>query len=79
LLPAGAYLVWHVLEADLVTPTLLGRRFQMNPFVIFVTLMFFAWLWGFVGTLLAMPLLVTLNVLCSRVQAFSPLAELLSA
>jgi predicted PurR-regulated permease PerM len=79
LLPAGAYLLWHLLEADLVTPVLLGRRFQMNAFVIFVMLMFCALLWGFLGTLLAMPLLLTLNVLCSRVPAFSSMAEFLSA
>lgn len=79
LLPAGTYLVWHLLEADLITPILLGRRFQINPFVIFVSLMFCGWLWGLVGALLAMPLLVTLNVLCSRVQALSPFAEFLSA
>jgi predicted PurR-regulated permease PerM len=79
LLPAGAYLLWHLLEADLVTPFLLGRRFQMNAFVIFVMLMFCALLWGFLGTLLAMPLLVSLNVLCSRVPAFSSLAAFLSA
>jgi predicted PurR-regulated permease PerM len=79
LLPAGTYLVWHLLEADLITPLLLGRRFKMNAFVIFVMLMFFTWLWGILGTLLAMPILVMINVACSRVPAFAPLAVLLSA
>ena len=79
LLPAGVYLLWHVLEADLVTPLLLGRRFKMNAFVIFVMLMFCGWLWGVVGALLAMPLLVTLNVVCSRVPACSALGAFLSA
>ncbi len=79
LLPAGGYLLWHVLEADCVTPYLLGRRFKMNAFVIFVMLMFCGWLWGILGTLLAMPLLVTLRVVCSRVPACSALGELLSA
>jgi predicted PurR-regulated permease PerM len=78
LLPAGTYLVWHLLEADLITPLLLGRRFKMNAFVIFVMLMFFTWLWGILGTLLAMPILVMINVVCLRVPAFAPLAELLS-
>jgi predicted PurR-regulated permease PerM len=79
LLPAGLYLVCHVLEADLITPYLLGRRFKMNAFVIFVMLMFCTWLWGVLGTLLAMPMLVTLKVVCSRVPACSALGDFLSA
>jgi predicted PurR-regulated permease PerM len=79
LLPAGIYLLWHLLEADLVTPFFLGRRFKLNPVVIFVALMFCAWLWGIIGALLAMPLLVTLQVICSRLPALAALGELLAA
>lgn len=79
LLPAGAYLVWHLLEADLITPILLGKRFRMSAFVIFVMLMFCGWLWGVLGALLAMPVLVSINVICSRVPRLAPVAEFLSA
>jgi predicted PurR-regulated permease PerM len=79
LLPAGIYLCWHVLEADLVTPLLLGRRFRLNPVVIFVALMFFAWLWGILGGLLAMPILVTLKVICDRLPALQSVGDLLDA
>jgi predicted PurR-regulated permease PerM len=79
LLPAAIYLAWHVLEADCVTPFLLGRRFRLNPVVIFVALMFFAWLWGIVGGLLAMPILVTLKVICKDTPALSSLGDLLEA
>lgn len=79
LVPAAIYLVWHVFEADCVTPFLLGRRFRLNPVVIFVALMFFAWLWGIVGGLLAMPILVTLKVICKDTPALSSLGDLLDA
>jgi predicted PurR-regulated permease PerM len=79
LLPSGLYLVWHLLEADLATPFLLGRRFRMNAFVIFVMLMFCAWLWGFLGALLAMPLLVIIKVICGHVPSLAPLGEFLAA
>jgi predicted PurR-regulated permease PerM len=77
LLPAAIYLAWHVLEADCVTPFLLGRRFRLNPVVIFVALMFFVWLWGILGGLLAMPILVTLTVVCKDTPGLSSFGDLL--
>jgi predicted PurR-regulated permease PerM len=78
LLPAGAYLILHLIEADAITPFVLGRRFTLNPVIIFVALMFFVWLWGILGALLAMPLLVTLKVICERVPALATVGELLA-
>ena len=78
LLPAGAYLLLHLLEADLVTPFLLGRRYTLNPVVIFVSLLFFAWLWGVPGAVLAVPLLVTVKAVCDRIAILSQLGRLLS-
>jgi predicted PurR-regulated permease PerM len=78
LLPAGAYLLLHLLEADLITPFLLGRRCALNPVVIFVSLMFFVWLWGVPGALLAVPLLVTTKAVCDRIANLSSVGELLS-
>ena len=71
LLPAGAYLLLHLLEADLVTPFVLGRRYTLNPVVIFVSLMFFAWLWGVTGALLAVPLLVTAQAVATVIAVLS--------
>lgn len=78
LLPAGTYLALHLIEANLVTPFVLGRRFTMNPVVIFITLIFFIWLWGVMGAFLAVPLLVTLKVVCEHVRALSSLGEFFS-
>jgi len=78
LAPAGAYLVLHLIEANAVTPFVLGRRFTLNPVVIFVALIFCIWLWGVTGALLAVPLLVTLKVVCDRVSALATVGEFLS-
>jgi predicted PurR-regulated permease PerM len=77
LLPAAWYLLVHLLESNLVTPILLGRRFTMNPVVIFVSLMFWTWLWGVPGALLSVPILMSLNSVCERVPALAPLSEYL--
>lgn len=78
LLPPAWYLLLHLLEANLITPVLLGRRFTLNPVVIFVSLIFWMWLWGVPGALLSVPILVSIKVVCDRVPAMSPVSELLS-
>jgi len=77
-LPAAWYLLLHTLEANFITPVLLGRRFSLNPVVIFVSLIFWIWLWGVPGALLSVPILVSIKAVCDRVPAMSPVSELLS-
>jgi predicted PurR-regulated permease PerM len=79
LLPVSAYLAVHLLESYLVTPFALGQRFSLNRAVIFMMFIFCAWLWGVVGALLAMPILVSVKVICERVPSFHPAAEFISA
>lgn len=78
LLPPAWYLLLHLLEANLITPVLLGRRFTLNPVIIFVSLIFWMWLWGVPGALLSVPILVSIKVVCDRVPAMSPVSEMLS-
>jgi predicted PurR-regulated permease PerM len=78
LLPPTWYLLLHLLEANLLTPMLLGRRFTLNPVVIFVSLIFWTWLWGVPGALLSVPILASMKVICDRVPAMSSVSELLS-
>ena len=78
LLPPAWYLLLHALEANLVTPVVLGRRFTLNPVVIFVSLIFWTWLWGLPGALLSVPILVSAKVICDRVPSLSPVSELLA-
>jgi predicted PurR-regulated permease PerM len=78
LLPVTAYLGLHLVESYLVTPYALGQRFSLSPVIIFVAFIFFAWLWGVAGALLAMPLLVSLKVICERVPALQHFTRFLS-
>ncbi|HVY69473.1 MAG TPA: AI-2E family transporter, partial [Verrucomicrobiae bacterium] len=78
LLPACLYFAVHLVEANAITPFILGRRLTLNPVVIFVALIFCIWLWGITGALLAMPLLVTLKVVCDRIPALAMAGEVLS-
>jgi predicted PurR-regulated permease PerM len=78
LLPPGWYLLLHLFESNLVTPVLLGRRFTLNPVVIFVSLIFWTWLWGVPGALLSLPILVSIKVVSDHVPALSPVSEALS-
>jgi len=78
LLPALVYLGLHLVESNLVTPYILGRRFTINPVVIFITLIFFVWLWGMAGALLAVPFLTTAKALCERISELSSVDEFLS-
>ena len=78
-LPPAWYLLLHTLEANLLTPVLLGRRFTLNPVVLFVSLIFWTWLWGVPGALLSVPILVSIKVVCDRLPALSHVSEVLTS
>jgi predicted PurR-regulated permease PerM len=63
LIPAAAYLGLHTVEANVVTPGVLGARFTMNPVAILLALAYFGWIWGVAGALLSVPILLTLTAL----------------
>ena len=65
------------LEGFVLTPTLMGRAAQMNPVAIFVGLLFWSWLWGVWGTVLAVPMLMMLKVICDHVEDLQSFGELL--
>jgi predicted PurR-regulated permease PerM len=78
LLPAMVYLAIHATESNLVTPAILGRRLTLSPLVIFVSLMFWTWVWGIAGALLAVPLLMALKIISDHVKPLGPIGELIS-
>lgn len=60
-LPALSFAIIHLLEANLITPSLVGRRLTINPLLILLALSFWAWVWGTTGALLAVPLLIIMK------------------
>ncbi len=77
LLPPLCYLALHAIEANLLTPHLLGRRLPLNPLAIFVGFLFWLWIWGVPGAVLSVPILVTLKIICDRSERLAVFAEML--
>jgi len=73
----GVALGITTLEAYLLTPLLMSRVGEMNPVAIFVSLLFWGWLWGIWGLLLAVPITAAIKAVCERVEGWGAMAELL--
>ncbi|MGB3754594.1 MAG: AI-2E family transporter [Parerythrobacter sp.] len=67
LIPAAAYLGLHAVEANVVTPSILGARFTMNPVMILIAFSYFSWVWGVFGALLSVPILLMLTAFFDHV------------
>ena len=77
--PAGVYLLIHIMEGETITPMLLARRFTLNPLLVIVSLMYWDWLWGVMGALLAVPLLAVFKILCDNIEVLTPIGHVLGA
>jgi predicted PurR-regulated permease PerM len=71
----AVYMVVSFLEGNFVTPLVLGRRLTLNPVVIFVGLLFWFFLWGIPGALLAVPILAVFKIVCDHVDTLAPIGE----
>jgi predicted PurR-regulated permease PerM len=61
LLPPAAFVTFHIVEANLITPLIVGHRLTISPLAILISLSFWAWVWGTTGALLAVPLLIIMK------------------
>ena len=74
---AGVSLLITTLEGSLLTPTLMSRASSMNQVAIFAGLLFWSWVWGIWGMLLAVPMMMVLKVVCDHVEPLHPVGHLL--
>jgi len=77
LAPAAIYLGLHTIEGQIITPITLGKRMALSPLMLILALMLFGWLWGIIGLLLAVPLLVCVKIVLARIDGLERWAELL--
>lgn len=76
LAPAAAFFMLHLVMENLVTPAILGHRLEINPFLVFLAIMFWTWMWGAVGAMLALPLSLIAMTIFNEVRASQPERQL---
>jgi predicted PurR-regulated permease PerM len=74
---AGVSLLITTIEGFVLTPTLIGRAASMNQVAVFAGLLFWSWVWGVWGILLAVPMMMVIKVVCDHVEALQPVGHLL--
>ncbi len=76
LVPAVFFLI-NTIEGYLITPLIMGRRFTLDPTLLFVGLLFWWFVWGTPGALLAVPMMAAFKIFCERVERLQPIAAFL--
>lgn len=79
LLAPAFVVLCNTVEGQLVTPLVVGRRLEINAVAIFIAVAFWSWLWGFVGALIAVPMLVVIKVFCDHFDNLRHVGNFLSA
>jgi predicted PurR-regulated permease PerM len=77
LLPVGLYFAVHIIEGEFATPMLMSRRFTINPVAVILALIFWYWMWGVAGAILAVPLLAITKIVCDDLRPLRALGHLL--
>ena len=71
--------VFHLIAANLLVPALVGWRVRLNALALTVSLLFWGWLWGAMGLILAIPITAVIKVICDHVESWQPFGRWLSA
>lgn len=71
--------VLHLIAINVLMPALVGRRVHLNALAVTIALLFWGWLWGAIGLILAIPITATFKVICDNVESLQPIGRWLSA
>jgi predicted PurR-regulated permease PerM len=72
------YFSLETIEGQFITPYLTGRSLTLNPVMIFVSMLLWGWIWGVVGALMAVPILMTLKIFCDHIESLRAVGEFVS-
>jgi predicted PurR-regulated permease PerM len=77
MLPPLSFLVITLIEGNIFTPWLVARRLTLNTVAVFVSILFWGWMWGIPGTFMAVPLLAIFKILCDHIEPLKPAGNFL--
>jgi predicted PurR-regulated permease PerM len=77
MLPPAIYLFVNMMD-NFLAPLVVGKRMVLNPLVIFLAVMFWGWIWGIIGVLLAVPITMAFKIFCDHFKSLAPIGELLA-
>jgi predicted PurR-regulated permease PerM len=73
LIVVATVVLLHLFALNVFYPKILGKRLRLNPLAVTLGLLFWAWIWGAMGLILAVPIMGTLKIICDNVEALQPL------
>jgi predicted PurR-regulated permease PerM len=77
LIPAASFLALATVEGQIITPAILGHRMSLSPLLVFIGVVFAGFLWGGVGALVAVPLLVAARIVFEHIDSMHPVAVMM--
>ena len=76
---AATLLFLHIIALNVLMPAVVGRRVHLNPLAVTIGLLFWGWLWGAIGLVLAIPITAAIKVICDHVEGWEPVGRWLGA
>jgi predicted PurR-regulated permease PerM len=62
----------HLIAMNVLYPKILGKRLQLNPLAVTISLLFWGWLWGAMGLILAVPIMGACKIICEHIERLRP-------